>query len=99
MENLELGIMLAIVGMLIVFLGLSILAAVIGGLNRLNDAYELRAPARSGAAALPAGRPATPAGQIDPQTLAVITAAACAVLNRPVQIRKVDQASPADRPF
>lgn len=91
---------LAVVGMGVVFTVL----AVIGGLlvllgkvfaEPVKDAAEAPAPSPRPAGAAPAHTTAPPAhttappGHVDPQTLAVLTAAAYAAVGRPVRIRRV----------
>ncbi|NBC17342.1 MAG: hypothetical protein GVY18_08530 [Bacteroidetes bacterium] len=84
---------LAVVGMGVVFTVL----AVIGGLlvllgkvfaEPVEEAAEAPAPSPRPAEAAPAHTTAPP-GHVDPQTLAVLTAAAYAAVGRPVRIRRV----------
>lgn len=80
-------ILLALVGMLVVFLALSL----IGGIMKLLGRYlsqDVDEAAAEEAAAPATATAGVPTG-IEPRTLAVLTAAACAAAGRPVRVRRV----------
>lgn len=82
--NLTEGLALMVVGMLVVFLSLTVLAGVVLGIQRL-----LRPPAPAPMpAAEPAPAPAAPDG-IDPHHLVTIAAAVATVVGRPHRLRHV----------
>lgn len=75
-------VLLALVGVLVVFSALGLIGGIMILLGRLLS-KEVVEPA-----AAPATETAEPAG-LDPQTLAVLSAAAYAVVGRPVRLRRV----------
>ena len=93
------GLVLMVVGMLVVFAGLSVLMFVIAVMNKLSEEKpaelaQAPGPRRTAAPAAPAASPAavetpgpeaTPPG-LDPKLVAVLTAAAAAALQRPVRV-------------
>ena len=81
---LEQGLVLAIVGMLVVFVALTLIAAAIILLNRC-----LGSESTASAAAV---------DSTDPRLLAVLWAAAAVVAKRPVRLRRVIPASDGRKP-
>jgi sodium pump decarboxylase gamma subunit len=83
--NLTEGFALMVVGMLVVFLSLTVLAGVVLGIGRL---LQPPAPAPMPAASTPAPIPAASEG-IDPHHLVAIAAAVAVVVDRPHRLRHV----------
>jgi sodium pump decarboxylase gamma subunit len=93
-QRLNEALILMLVGMGVVFLALILLWAVIAIIDRLSDRSAAQAQAEGEAEPAPAPAPAaapepTPGEAVDPELLAVLTAAATAVLHRHVRISRV----------
>lgn len=96
-DNLQLGIMLSLVGMSVVFLSLWLVAVVIGLLNRLfGDEPGAGAGAAEDAISphahpepVSSAEPALPLTGVDGRTLAVLAAAAAVAVGKPVLLRSV----------
>lgn len=81
---------LMVVGMAVVFAALVVLLLVISLINRLMPVR----PTSPGPGAAAARTPA-PAGQVDPQLIAVLAAAASTALHRPVRVEAVRLREPS----
>lgn len=82
----EEALILSVVGITVVFAVLAAIGVLIAALDRLLTPKPSTEPA---AAAVPAEDAAPARGTVEPQTLAVLTAAAYAAVGRPVRVRRV----------
>ncbi|MGQ9481011.1 MAG: OadG family protein [Chloroflexus sp.] len=82
------GLQIAITGMSIVFIVLIIVALVLGALNTTQRLFRSTTPDTITPPSIPERNPVA-ADQLDPQLIAILTAAAVTALDRPVRILRV----------
>ncbi|RRR73947.1 MAG: hypothetical protein EI684_08055 [Candidatus Viridilinea halotolerans] len=87
------AVQITIIGVIVVFAALALVAlalVALGQLNRLPGGKKAQAQEESPvASALPAPAAALPAGQVGPELIAVISAAASAMLGQPVRVTSI----------
>lgn len=85
------GLQIALAGVSIVFIALALVAMALGLLGRVNLPGKASpvAPAPAETAPLPAPAAALPNGQLSPELIAVISAAAADMFGRPVRVTSI----------
>lgn len=84
-DPLVVSLQITITGLAIVFVVLGIVAAMLGILSASQRWFRPRAVTLP----TPVSEPVATTGQLDPQLIAILTAAAVATLNQPVRVLRV----------